>query len=188
MNPNKLTIIFFALVGFVITLPCFAQKSSWISGQSLLSPDNRYSLKLTFDPSDISILSGFTITDTLKGTVFQDDVATPLYSIKWSRDSKTVVFIVHVSGGSEAAIYHLHNDKWFFYLPEPTLGSHFAIIGQEFKNKGIELSYKVHDKHLEKFYINTFIFNPENATRTEEDIKEIDSETYAKLPIFKEKD
>jgi hypothetical protein len=127
------------------------------------------------------LIGGFIITNNETGEGFQDALATPVYSIKWSPDSETVVLIVHIAGGSVADIYTLRNNKWIWYGPEPTVGDHCTVIRQDVGNDTVKLTYKVGDKAAGRFYLYSFVFHPDTAARSDVRIHEIDIETYRKL-------
>jgi hypothetical protein len=173
-------ILFSFFVVFLTDRACNAQRTLK-DGQTFTSPDNRYSLKLIADASNVSAIDGFIITNNGTGEEFQDVLPPPVYWIKWSQDSETIVFIVHVAGGSLADIYTLRNNKWINYTPEPTVGDHYAVIGQHVGNHTVALIYKVGDKAAGRFYVYSFVFHPDTAARSDVRIHEIDIETYRKL-------
>jgi hypothetical protein len=167
----------------IFSCNCNAEQKGLEVGQVIQSPDKQFIVKVTSDPSDDSVVGGITITSSSTGQVFQADTTAPLYSIKWTGDSKTVALIVYVAGGSEAEIYHLRNNKWVAYEPEPTIGDHFTVIRQAMGDHSVDLTYKVGEKNTGKFYIYTFVFDPETVARSNEKVKEIDLDKYRSLEL-----
>ena len=88
---------------------------------------------------------------------------------------------MHVVGGSVAEIYTLRNNKWIWYVPEPTVGDYFTVIRQEVGNDTVKLTYKVGDEAADRFYLYSFVFHQDNAARSDVRIHEIDIESYRKL-------
>lgn len=184
MKTIKIIVLFLFAI-FVLPYVCVALEA----GETFKSPDGKYTLKLVPDPDENSVIGGLSIANNSTGELFQDSAATPIYSVKWTGDSKTVVLIVHVSGGSEAVVYHLNNkNKWVSCDLEPTIGDVFSVVQLTMRKDTVEFRYKVGKRTTGDSYLYSFVFHPDTLTRTDEKIKEIDEATYKNLDLRVEKE
>ena len=170
-------------MAFTLSQICIAQEKTVKAGESFKSPDSRFILKIVNDPDDSSVIGGLEIIDSKTSIQFKDSAVTPIFSIKWTPDSTSVILVVHVVGGSEAMVYHYTDGKWDSYYPEPSIGDSFSVIKQTLGKEGIELHYKVRKKSNGRLYVCSFTFHPETNLQTNEKIREIDEATYRRLKL-----
>ncbi len=152
--------------------------------EAFKSPDGRYTLKFISDPDDVSAISSLAIVDNTTGQIFRDSTVMPILLVKWTGDSKTVVIVVHVSGGSEAIVYHLKKDnEWVNFNIEPSMGDAFSVVYVNPKKNTIDFRYKVHKKTTGDMYLYSFTFHPDSFTQTNIKTVEIDDPTYRSLDL-----
>jgi hypothetical protein len=150
-------------------------------GQSVSSPDGRFTAELTDDrEGNVHIKSNTT------GKLYTVGALRPLYSLKWTGDSQTLVTIEHLAGGSQAALIHFDGDKWSRFEVDPT-GSpppyhHYAVIRQEIGWDKVKFTYKITDEQgngmVIKFYLCSFDVDPRARSITNMHTREISSDVY----------
>jgi len=85
------------------------------SGEHVTSPDRRFTAELTDDPEgNLHIRSNST------SKLYKIGVLRPLYSLKWTGDSQTVITIEHLAGGSQAVLIHFNQHNWNRFEVDPT--------------------------------------------------------------------
>lgn len=70
-------------------------------------------------------------------------VLTPLLSLKWTGDSKTIVTIEHIAAGSCAALVHFDGKAWRPHEADPPGGpyNHIEVLNQEIGKNGARISF-----------------------------------------------
>lgn len=149
-----------------------------------VSPDGRFTAQLTNDEK-----GNIRITDNKTGQVYKEWAVRPLYSLKWTRDSKTIVTIEHLAGGSETALIHFSENRWSRFPVSPPVKTppyhHYRVIRQEIEGNKVKLTYKVTDEQgngmVTKFYTCSFEVNPSSRVIGNVIEREIDGATYETL-------
>lgn len=84
------------------------------------------------------------IRNNLTGRFYPEvPVLTPLLSMKWTGDSKTIVTIEHIAGGSCAALVHFDGKTWRRYDADPSGGpyNHIEVLSQEIGENGARITF-----------------------------------------------
>jgi len=159
-------------------------------GNSLKSPDGIFTVAVGVDADETTL--GLIITNIKTGKQYPFyDVLPSILSVKWTLDSKSIVIISHIRGGSIASIAHLSNDKWDDYTPEPWIGDYYGVVREIIHDHTVEITYRVHEKPQGDsdghYYTCSFIVNTNTHTRSKETVKEIDSDAYERLNLVEDK-
>lgn len=115
------------------------------TNKAIVSPDQRFAAKLADDQQ-----GNIHIVDNSSGVTQKVRSFRPLLSLKWSGDSKSLVTIEHLAGGSQTAIIHFDGDKWTRSEVDPIAETppyhHYTVIKQEVGWDAIRVTYKVTDE------------------------------------------
>ena len=159
----------------------YGQEKAIKVGEYFESPDKRFTLKCIADASDDSVVGGIAISDKQTGHLFKDSTDSVIYSVKWIGDSRSVAVIEYLHGGSVAVVYHFKGNTWTSYTVDPIMGDRYTVIEEAAERSVIKFTYKVHEEATDRFWIYSFVFNPETATRSRESRQTVDFSTYQKL-------
>jgi hypothetical protein len=153
-------------------------------GETFTSPDGRFTAQLANDDNgDLGIKNNQT------GETYKVGALTPLLSLKWTGDSKTIVTVEHIAGGSEANLVHFDGSKWNQFSADPPGDTHgsrrYEVVRQQVDWKRVKFVYKVTDEksngEVIKFYTCSFEVNPQTNIVSNVVKREIDRSTYAAL-------
>jgi hypothetical protein len=168
---------FFILISVLICTQAVAQEVN--PGDVFTSPDGRFIVRFTDEVMNLKI------KDNQTGKVTTLGVLTPCYSIKWTGDSKTIVAIYHLAGGSDADIFHFSKSEWRrCSVDSPDNNFNFIdVIKEKIGMDRVGLTYKagIRDLQNDTFFTYSLSFNPETGATTEMLEHEIDEKTYEKL-------
>lgn len=127
------------------------------------------------------------IRNNLTGKVYPEvPVLTPLLSIKWTRDSKTIVTIEHLAGGSCAALVHFDGKTWRRHQADPPGGpyNHIEVLSQEIVQDGVRIAFAADVRRKGttfEHFICAFDINAETNARSKETRKEVTESEYEAL-------
>lgn len=113
-------------------------------------------------------------------------VLTPLLSLKWTGDSKTIVTIEHIAGGSSAALVHFNGKAWRRYDAGPSGGpyNHIEVLKQEIGKDGARITFVADERRKGTtfaYFICAFDINAETNARSNETRKEVTEAEYDAL-------
>lgn len=156
-------------------------------GVEIPSPDRKFMVQVTDH-------YGLIIKDILTSGVDASIKLLPLLQpLKWTGDSKTIVAITHIAGGSNLVLIHPNNGQWKGFVPTPPMPDsdkgnfvNCGVIKIEIGIRDVKVSYRIISQKLGKdykdnFYISSFTVNPESGDQSQLDIHEIDSGAYNNL-------
>jgi hypothetical protein len=152
-------------------------------GQSVNSPDGRFTAELTNDSE-----GSLHIRSNTTGNLYKIGVFRPLYSLKWTGDSQTVVTIEHLAGGSQAVLIYFDGGKWRRFEVDPTKPPppyhHYAVIKEDIGWDMVKLKYKVTDEKgngiVTKFYLCSFNVDTRTRSIAKMQTHEINADAYWK--------
>lgn len=127
------------------------------------------------------------IRNNLTGRLYPKvSVLTPLLSLKWTRDSKTIITIEHMAGGSCAALVHFDGKAWRRYDAEPPGGpyNHIEVLSQEIGEDGARITFAADVRRKGTtfaYFICAFDINAETNARSNETRKEVTEAEYDAL-------
>ena len=147
-------------------------------GIKFVSPDRRYTAE---------ILSGndtkLKIMDHQMGTDSSVALWTVPTSIRWTGNSKTMVVVAHIAGGSQADLIHLKGAKWIdIQAPPPVHHTpvKYSVVKEEVGTSRVTLTYEVTNQAqngaYQDFYRYSFTTDP--ATGVVSNIRRSRSENY----------
>ena len=110
-------------------------------------------------------------------------VLTPLLSLKWTGDSKTIVTIEHIAGGSCAALVHFDGKAWRRHDADPAGGpyNHIEVLNQEIGNDSVRITFAADLRRKGTtfaYFICAFDVNPATNVRSNETRKEVTEAEY----------
>jgi|ERR1043166_480741 hypothetical protein len=154
-------------------------------GATFKSPDSNYIAK-TVGGGLIPATDRIVILNANTGVEeVSVDVKPPVYSLVWTGDSKNVVAVSHIAGGTVAGIIHHSADGWKQYSADPREGDKYKVIRLTVQHDTLELTYKIMTAHSDNsspsFYLYTFVFDPKTTAHLREKRHAIDGETYSRL-------
>lgn len=127
------------------------------------------------------------IRDNVTGRVYPEvPVLTPLLSLKWTRDSKTIVTIEHIAGGSCAALVHFDGKTWRRYDADPSGGpyDHIEVLSQEIGQDRARITFAANVRRpgtIFAHFICAFDINAETNARSNETRKEVTETEFEAL-------
>jgi hypothetical protein len=130
--------IFFYVTLFLSTI-CFSsagERKEMVVDEWVTSPNGEFSAAYSG--------GSIRIRNNLTGRFYPKvPVLTPLLSLKWTRDSKTIMTIEHIAGGSCAVLVHFDGKTWRRYDPDPPGGSynHIEVLSQEIGQSGARITF-----------------------------------------------
>jgi len=79
------------------------------------------------------------------------EVLSPVYSLKWTRDSKTIVVIGRIAHGSYASVIHYNGKEWKKYEVDPPDSDeghfwNYSVIREEIGFSDVVITYKINTK------------------------------------------
>ena len=112
------------------------------------SPDGRFVAVLPH-PSPTQ-LGQLLITDTSSHQSTEHGGQRPLYSIRWSGDSQTLVTIEHVAHGSIMALRHFEGGQWQRHDVEPSGDAlwEYSVVRQRIHSDTVDVTYRVTEMHV----------------------------------------
>lgn len=112
------------------------------NGATVTSPDGRFTARLTEEDAHGLNLA---ITDSRTPATERARIGTPLLSMRWTFDSRTIVSIEHLAGGSQLALLHFYESGWkrIEVIPPNGLEGHFEVIRQQMHRDSVTVTYKV---------------------------------------------
>jgi hypothetical protein len=171
----------YILATFLILFMALARQGfaavSIISQGTFPSPDGRFVLKIAPEINIYGVeLPELILEDRRTRAVERSDpnggegkglnVLTPIFFIKWTGDSKTILVISHIAHGTIGAELHFDGSTWHQRLlqpPSPDDG-HFTVLSQHVGRHQIGISYAVDvaagAETPHKFYRTAFTYNP----------------------------
>jgi hypothetical protein len=119
-----------------------------------------------FDDPD----SHLAITNTLTRETYNVGILTPLLSLKWTGDSRAIVTIEHIAGGSEANVLSFAEGRWNRFTAEPGIDAassgHYEVIQQTIGWDKASFTYKVTEKQSNGLVLGFYTCSFEVDTRT----------------------
>ncbi|HLB33614.1 MAG: hypothetical protein A3F67_03210 [Verrucomicrobia bacterium RIFCSPHIGHO2_12_FULL_41_10] len=133
------------LSAFVLLLvfACLAHANLVIDYHEYISPDKLYVAQATHEEGD-TILG---IKNRKTGEVEASFTIVPLVvHVQWAPDSKSLLIVQHISGGSVATIVHHDDNKWVHYDCDPPLKTqgYYYLVGVKFLKEVVRLTYGVY--------------------------------------------
>jgi len=106
---------------------------------------------------------------------------TPLFSVQWTRDSKTIAIVSHVAHGSTATLFHFNGGMWSSRIVWPPdlddatyYGIFCSVAKAEAEEHEVKLTYKITDQIesdsgglKEKSYLVTLSIDPDTNKMVE---------------------
>jgi hypothetical protein len=181
------TIINLVLALTATALASANQPQEITPGAAFRSPDGNFVAK-TLGGGMIAATDRIAIVENKSGREAATiDINPPLYSLRWTQDSKAIVTISHIAGGTVAGVIHLVDGQWKQVSADPREGDKYRLIHQVVKGRVVELTYKVarirSNNTAGTFYTYTFLFDPTTTAHTGEKRRQIDAETYGRLRL-----
>jgi hypothetical protein len=108
--------------------------------QIFTSPDGKLSAQLgQVDENEV-----LSIKNNKTGTVdnSQSIELPPVFTIKWTGDSQSIVTVGHIAGGSQATVYHNNNGTWNKIDVYPDNRPAYDVIGLQIGRSSVAVSYK----------------------------------------------
>lgn len=169
-------------VSFLLPTSCFAtghgrkemKVDEWVT-----SPDRR--LSAAYSGGSIQI------RDNVTGKVYPDaPVLTPLLSMKWTGDSKTIVTIEHIAGGSCAALIHFDGKTLRRHQADPPGGPYrrIEVLSQEIGQSGVRITFAANVRlpgTTFAYFVIAFDINAETNTVSNETRKEVTEAEFDSL-------
>ena len=158
---------------FLLTLTTYAEDI-----QKAISPDGTF-IVTEADDGNINIVNSKT------GKTYLPIESAMVFPLRWTGDSKTLILINHIAGGSMAIVLTLVGDEWKGYSADPRMGDRYKVIREVVKYNTVDLTYLVREWQGNDlpvhFYIYSFTFHPDTTAHTNEKKEEIDGDTYDRL-------
>jgi YD repeat-containing protein len=169
----------YTLILFSVVIYAQAVAQEINPGDVFTSPDGCFTVRFTDREMNLDIRDNQTGKVTILG------VLTPCYSIKWTGDSKTIVAIYHLAGGSDADIFHFTKSEWRrCSVASPNDNFNFIdVIEEKIGMNRVSLTYKagIRGPQRDAFFTYSLNFNPETGATTGMVEHEIDKAIYEKL-------
>lgn len=151
------------------------------------SPDGKYAAKCV-GGGTVPAVDQIQVIENGSGRVLAKfEVNPPLYSIRWTRDSKSLVTVSHIAGGTVAGVIHFDGTNWKEHSADPREGDKYSVIRHVENESTIQLMYKIQvlasNDNAGKFYTYEFVFDPATTSHKGEKRQDIDGETYAYLHL-----
>lgn len=179
----------FSIVGSVYLCSPPECPAEVTAGTRVESPDREFVVECKVGEQLAPAVGLIEILDKRTGSTARSfEINPPLYALKWTADSKTIVAVQHVAGGSVAQIIHLSSGKWTTFEASPPVGDEATVVKVVPQSHVVELTYKVNQKpassHPGRSYLCTFVVDPETSARHfNEACHEIDLDTYSRLRL-----
>jgi len=172
--------VILALLAFVANYgQATADRDSFSVGQSFRSPDGRFIAQL--ESGDFSNLK---IKDNQTGEVASETVDLPtLLSLKWTGNSKAIVIVEHIAGGSVASVIAL-NQCWARQdLFPPRNGDTCEVVKEKVGWDTVNLSYTASQRAGTAFLFWTSCFevNANTGAVTHVTTENISADAYQAL-------
>lgn len=108
------------------------------TGQSFPSPDGRFTARI-----ESGNYSNLRIRDNRTGVDAHATLMLPLLSLKWTGNSKAIVTVEHIAGGSIASITAFSKGWTRTVLPPPRNGDTCEVVKEKIGWDKVFLTYKV---------------------------------------------
>ena len=109
----------------------------------------------------------FEIKDTSTGRTFTVQSLTPVSKAIWTDDSKTLVTVEHLAGGSDVVLFQSAGAEWKRVSVDPVGGPYdrYTVTRCEVEKNLLKLAYRVRSNHAGevKVQIVAFQFDPATA-------------------------
>jgi hypothetical protein len=111
------------------------------------SPDGRF-----------SATEAVLITDTATGEVHGMAVMAPILGLRWAKDSRTIVIVSHLAGGSYGTVLHFNGDQWIkteadVATPDQADYLAYKVIDTKDSSRSVSFTYRVSAKeHASQAY------------------------------------
>ena len=159
------------------------------SGQNFISPNKIYVASIRFDGE-----WKLSVKNNKNGEIEVFGILNPIYSIKWTGDSRVIISVSHIAHGSAASYIFLNKNKYWTDIDPPQnseLAHHaYGVVGLDVGFNTVKLTYKVADRTsnsgdlIDDFYVCTFDFNPETGVISNEVKRKIDLNSYDALKLL----
>ena len=111
------------------------------------SPDGRFTAVLSSPgptQSDRLVVADASTKQSAEGGVLS-----PLFSVRWSGDSQTIVTIEHIAHGSQTALLHYAGGQWQRYEVEPPGNDSrgYSVVRQRIRSHTVDVTYRVMELH-----------------------------------------
>jgi hypothetical protein len=151
------------------------------SGISVMSQDNRFTA--IYDPDQLEIRS------TRSKESHKIDGVPPVYALQWTRDSKTLIIVHHLAGGSGVIFAHLGETGWcHFGVVPPGEYDRVGVIRIEPHNADVLISWKAMKvtKRSVFYYLCKARMKPAKQALSNVQVEEISVETFDSLHVVGE--
>ena len=147
------------------------------------SPDGKHMVRASINLGNYEIIN--TQTGKVEETFIMYSVPS---SVRWTKNSKTIVTIEHRAGGSCMIIMTLKHTAWEY--SEPTipgdLGQHHAgVVHEQVGQSNVRVEYKVtHEKPnglIVGFYTCAFTIHPDTGAITDVVKRKVFDHTFSRL-------
>jgi hypothetical protein len=150
-------------------------------GDAIRSPDGRF--LATYLGSHIRI------EDNSGGALSARIGVFSVLAFNWTGDSKTVVTVEHLAGGSEAVLIHLDDGQWRRFEIDPVDDyDAAAVIGLIIRDHSVSVKYRLRKREDQRFQFYVCSFDVDSAThnRTNEKVKRISAAKYGQLKLIED--
>jgi hypothetical protein len=140
MNKRAISLL---VVSLLLTLSAHAADLREIHiGQRFISPDRRFATEIKDEDERGYNLE---IKDQNNGKAYKAAASLPLFSFEWTTDSKTIVLLEHIGGGSQISLIHFNGHEWKRREIEPPGGNsgHYEVLEKDIGKNFLRISYKV---------------------------------------------
>ncbi len=139
MKPILAVFIAFSIL---VTSGAIADLTPIPIGAEFDSPNGIFTVRLTDERNDGSNLE---VKNNQTAERRRGAAGTPLLSLQWTGDSRTIVMIEHLADGSQTALLHFNEREWqrFEIVPPGGAAGHFEVIKQDIGQASLKVTYKV---------------------------------------------
>jgi len=155
--------LFFSFTHFVNGYP----REFAAPGDVFMAPDKRHFLKI--DSHDRQYLYLVRDCDSRRETSFIDEF-NPIFAVKWTSDSKSILIAAHYARGKLLDIIHYDGNKWVLDEIAPPEDREYEseILKWRFGRTNVHLQFKVmiYSRASPEYYICSFDFDPSTGARS----------------------
>lgn len=146
-------------------------------GKSIGSLDGRFTA--TYFGSQLRI------RDKLRDDCVASVSVFPVHALAWTQNSKTIVTVEHIAGGSEVVLINLERDGWHRSEIDPPCGTydHYAVVDLVVGDRAVKVRYKAGRRADQRsaYYLCSFDLDAETRGVSNEEKREITLREYKDL-------
>jgi hypothetical protein len=114
--------------------------------------------------------------------LFSVETNPPVFALRWLNNSKALVFVQAIAGGSVAQVIYDSTQGWKAANAEPREGDDCTVTQLRLQGKTIMITYKIAIRNQTgRFYSYSFSFHPDSTAHTSERRHEMSEADYFKL-------